>query len=157
MSTSRFILFLSLLLASVASFTVTTPSIALADGCRIETKQILAIEKPLFQSRSHAFGGAKRDLGIPANQKPLQVRLVPLTDRNERAIIDSNGKPQLSREYIYKRPSNGKLVVIQEHSAGHHFGEKGGVGDQGPHFNVRPVEDTRHGRIEGTRDHYSWK
>ncbi|MFF7096832.1 HNH/endonuclease VII fold putative polymorphic toxin [Streptomyces rubradiris] len=37
---------------------------------------------------------------------------------------------------MYKR-SDGDRVIIQDHAYGHYYGE-GGVGDQGPHFNVRP-------------------
>ncbi|PSV59404.1 hypothetical protein CTT35_15410 [Photobacterium damselae] len=32
-------------------------------------------------------------------------------------------------------------MVIQDHGAGHNFGQ-GGIGDQGPHFNIRPIENT---------------
>jgi hypothetical protein len=36
---------------------------------------------------------------------------------------------------------------IQEHAPG-------GAGDQGPHFNVRPIENPRHGVVPGTKPHY---
>lgn len=77
-----------------------------------------------------------------------------MTDRNGRSILGGDGKPVLTREYTYTRP-DGSKVVVQDHSAGHRFGQ-GGVGDQGPHFNVRPHENTRTGSVPGTKDHYSW-
>jgi hypothetical protein len=58
----------------------------------------------------------------------------------------------MTREYTFTT-SDGTKVVIQDHSAGHQFNE-GGVGDQGAHFNVRPVENTRNGEINGTKAHY---
>ena len=61
----------------------------------------------------------------------------------------------MTTEYDYTTP-DGKKVVIQDHSAGHDFGE-GGVGDQGPHLNVRPAENTRTGKVPGTDAHYSWE
>ena len=58
----------------------------------------------------------------------------------------------MTREYTYTR-GDGSKVVIQDHSAGHRFGQQG-IGDQGPHFNVRPIENTRTGSVLGTLDHY---
>ncbi|WP_407945308.1 HNH/endonuclease VII fold putative polymorphic toxin [Paraburkholderia antibiotica] len=57
-------------------------------------------------------------------------------------------KRVLTREYQYTR-SDGTVVVIQDHGAGHDFGE-GGVGNQGPHFNVRPISNTKTGSVDGT-------
>jgi len=48
-------------------------------------------------------------------------------------------------------------VVIQDHSAGHSFGAPDGAGDQGPHFNVRPADDTRNGSVLGTDPHYPFE
>ena len=49
------------------------------------------------------------------------------------------------------------MVVIQEHSRGHNYG---GVGDQGPHFNVREFEyndsGNRNMTFPGTKEHYGW-
>jgi hypothetical protein len=101
--------------------------------------------------RGDALSRARRDLGIPHGQQPESVRHVNLTDRNNKPIIE-NGRPVQTREYIYRR-SDGSRVVIQEHSRGQDFGE-GGVGDQPPHFNVRPIENTRTGTVPGTSDHY---
>ena len=101
--------------------------------------------------RGDAFARARRDLGIPRGQQPESVRHVNLTDGRNRPIIE-NGQVVTTREYIYRR-SDGSRVVIQEHSRGHDFGE-GGIGDQPPHFNVRPFETTRTGTVPGTQDHY---
>ena len=103
--------------------------------------------------RSGAFGGAKRDAGIPRSQQPDSVSRIPMTDRNGKAILGSDGKPIMTREYTFTRP-DGSKVVIQDHFAGHNFG---GVGDQGPHFNDRPPENTRTGKVSGTQPHYPFE
>jgi len=102
--------------------------------------------------RSGALNQAKRDLGIPRAQHPQRVDRVPMTRRDGSRVIGPDGKPMMTREYTYVRP-DGSTAVIQDHSAGHQFGE-GGVGDQGPHFNVRPPENTRTGAVPGTQEHY---
>lgn len=104
--------------------------------------------------RSGALNAAKRDLGIPRSQHPDGLSKVPMTDRVGKAILGSDGKPVMTREYTYTRP-DGSNVVIQDHSAGHRFGQ-GGAGDQGSHLNVRPPENTRTGSVPGTQDHYPW-
>ena len=75
-----------------------------------------------------------------------------MTDRGGNPVLGPDKQPLMTREYTYTRP-DGKQMVIQEHSAGHAYGE-GGVGDQGPHFNVRPADDTRTGKVPGTEEHY---
>jgi RHS repeat-associated protein len=102
--------------------------------------------------RRGALNQAKRDLGIPRAQHPESVTRVPMTTRQGERILNEHNQPIMSREYTYRRP-DGSRVVIQDHSAGHSFGE-GGVGDQGPHFNVRPPENTRTGSVPGTQEHY---
>ncbi len=102
--------------------------------------------------RSGALNQAKRDLGLPRSQHPDSVSRVPMTDRNGNRILNESRQPIMTREYTYTRP-DGSKVVIQDHSAGHRFGQ-GGVGDQGPHFNVRPPENTRTGSVPGAQDHY---
>ncbi|GAB2650029.1 putative T7SS-secreted protein [Prescottella soli] len=111
-------------------------------------------------SRNAALNEAKRDAGIPRTQHPFQVNSVDMVDRSERRILDEGGMPIRTREYYYRTIDSsvidrmgGDVVVIQEHSAGHYYGE-GGVGDQGPHFNARPVDDRRNGNVPGTLDHY---
>lgn len=54
-----------------------------------------------------------------------------------------------------------KPVKLQDHGAGHGFGDADGVGDQGPHFNVRPntgdLEADRNAHVPGTREHYPFE
>lgn len=104
--------------------------------------------------RSGALNAAKRDADVPRSQHPDSVSRVPLTDRNGKTILGDDGKPIMTREYTYTS-ADGSKVVVQDHSAGHSFGQKG-VGDQGSHFNVRPPENTRTGSVPGTQDHYNW-
>lgn len=104
--------------------------------------------------RKGAFREAERDLGIPKSQQLDSIDKVSLTDRNGKNIFDENGRIVSTREYTFIR-SNGEKVVIQDHSADHKFGE-GGVGDQSSHFNVRPKEQERNGKVENTKDHYQF-
>ena len=87
------------------------------------------------------------------SQQPTSVDRVPMT-RNGKAILGADGKPIMTRQYTYKR-QDGSEVLIQDHSAGHSFGD-GGVGDLGPHFNVRPPENPRTGSVPGTKEHYEF-
>jgi hypothetical protein len=104
--------------------------------------------------RSGALNLAKRDLQIPRSQHPDIVARVPLTQGDGSRVLGPGGKPVMTREYHFTRPDSSE-VIIQEHSAGHQFGE-GGVGDQGAHFNVRPLENPRTGSVPGTSDHYQF-
>ncbi len=103
--------------------------------------------------KSEAYAQAKRDLGIPRSQSPDRHERVPMTDRSGKQIFDANHRPVMTTEYHYTR-ADGSKVVIQDHSAGHQYGSPGGVGDQGPHFNVRPASDTRNGKVPGCQEHY---
>ncbi|MBP2337383.1 RHS repeat-associated protein [Saccharothrix coeruleofusca] len=105
-------------------------------------------------SRNAAFREAKRDLGIPMGRQPVEVNKVPMTDRNGSQVMDGNGRRVMTREYTFEQ-DGGNLVIIQDHSYGHRFGE-GGVGDQGAHLNVRPHENPRTGKIPGTAQHYEY-
>ncbi|MEU5788768.1 HNH/endonuclease VII fold putative polymorphic toxin [Micromonospora purpureochromogenes] len=105
-------------------------------------------------SRNAAFREAKRDLGIPMSQQPLEIQSVPMTNRDGMQIMNGQGRPVMTREYIFVR-GGGERVVIQDHSFGHQFGE-GGVGDQGRHLNVRPWSNTRTGKVPGTAQHYEY-
>ncbi|MDT3400675.1 RHS repeat-associated core domain-containing protein [Streptomyces sp. B1866] len=107
-----------------------------------------------LQSRSAAFREAKRDLGIPVSQQPDLIRIEPMTDRTGRQLIDKEGQRILTREYVFTR-GDGRRFVIQDHSAGHQFGQ-GGIGDQGPHLNVRPYDQPRTGKVPGTAQHYEY-
>ncbi|MBY8941433.1 type IV secretion protein Rhs [Pseudomonas tolaasii] len=79
-----------------------------------------------------------------------------MTDINGRKTLNSYGKPINTRQYQYTR-ADGSIVLIQDHSAGHKFGAKDGQGDQGAHFNLRPIDTPRTGKIPGTKDHYLFK
>ncbi|SPE52076.1 Cell wall-associated polypeptide CWBP200 [Streptomyces netropsis] len=118
------------------------------DGCSVPPA------RKYSPSRNSAFRDAKRDLGIPMSQQPDDLRMVPMTDRTGRQIMGDNGQPVMTREYIYTR-EDGKRVIVQDHSAGHDFGE-GGVGNQGRHLNVRPYENPRTGKVPGTAQHYEY-
>ncbi|MEV6674023.1 HNH/endonuclease VII fold putative polymorphic toxin [Streptomyces sp. NPDC051162] len=88
------------------------------------------------------------------SQQPDELRMVPMTDRSGRQVMGDGGKPVMTREYVYTR-GDGSRVIVQDHSAGHYFGE-GGVGDQGRHLNVRPFENPRTGKVSGTAQHYEY-
>ncbi|MBJ2247558.1 HNH/endonuclease VII fold putative polymorphic toxin [Pseudomonas haemolytica] len=62
----------------------------------------------------------------------------------------------LTSKYEFTR-ENSQRVVIQEHSAGHKFGAPGGIGDQEAHFNLRPIGNTRHGKLKDAKDHYNFR
>ncbi|SDK90451.1 HNH/Endo VII superfamily nuclease toxins [Pseudomonas libanensis] len=79
-----------------------------------------------------------------------------MKDMRGREILSNDGKPILTREYEFTR-ANSQKIVIQEHSVGHKFGAPGGLGDQGAHFNLRPIGDTRHGKLKGAKDHYNFR
>ena len=104
--------------------------------------------------RHGAFRQAKRDAGIPSHQHPEKITKTAMTDRWNNKIFDEHGKEIYTREYEFSRPGQ-KSVIIQEHSAGHKYGQ-GGIGDQGPHFNIRPVDKVRTGKVAGTKEHYSF-
>ncbi|MFD6554406.1 HNH/endonuclease VII fold putative polymorphic toxin, partial [Streptomyces sp. NPDC058398] len=105
-------------------------------------------------SRNSAFRAAKRDLGIPNGQQPDELNMVPMTDRSGNNILNPDGTRVMTREYVFTR-GGGDRVIIQDHSYGHYYGE-GGVGDQEAHFNVRPFENPRTGKVPGTAQHYEY-
>ena len=78
--------------------------------------------------------------------------MVPMTDKNGKAIFDQNHRPIMTRELTYQ--VDGKDIVIQDHSAGHKNGEKNSKDNQSCDLNVRPAENTRNGKVEGMQDHY---
>lgn len=77
-----------------------------------------------------------------------------MTNAQGKQIMNPDGTPVNTREYIFTR-GDGSQVIIQDHSAGHYFNE-GGVGDQGPHINVRPIDKPRNGKVPGTAQHYNY-
>jgi len=118
-------------------------------------------------SRNGAFKQAKSDAGIPRSQQPdlvydprrgmeHQYKYVAMTDKAGDEILGKNGKPIITREYQYTR-ADGSKIVIQDHSAGHTYNDVNGVGDQAAHFNLRPFNDTRNGKVPGTKEHYPFK
>ncbi|MFP3441880.1 HNH/endonuclease VII fold putative polymorphic toxin, partial [Pantoea sp. SIMBA_133] len=68
-------------------------------------------------------------------------------------MLDESRNRVMTREYQYSRLGR-STVIIQDHGAGHIFSETSG--DQGPHFNVRPISNTNTGSIEGTHGHYNF-
>ncbi|WP_445375954.1 HNH/endonuclease VII fold putative polymorphic toxin [Photorhabdus tasmaniensis] len=68
-------------------------------------------------------------------------------------IIGNNGKPIWTKEYQFTK-ADGTKVIIQDHSAGHYYPD--GIGNQGPHLNVRSLDNIRTGSVPGTLDHYSF-
>jgi hypothetical protein len=113
-----------------------------------------AEESASLPGRHGALEQAKRDLGIPRSQQPDSIGYRDLETRSGKKILDKDGNIIRTREYIYTTPE-GEQVIIQEHSAGHVFHDKDGtVSRQGPHFNVRPIDDPRTGKVDGTEPHY---
>ena len=76
-----------------------------------------------------------------------------LRQRGGKIIPDKNKQRIMTTEYHFIN-TDGKKIVIQDHSAGHHYSD--GKGEQGPHYNVRPIENTRTGSVANTQDHYSF-
>ena len=94
----------------------------------------------------------RKKLGIPMSQQPIRQKMVPLTGKNGKRILNQNNMPIMTRELIYN--VKGKEIVIQDHSVGHDFGEADGKGNQPSHHNVRPAENTRTGTVDGMDDHF---
>jgi RHS repeat-associated protein len=108
--------------------------------------------KSELPGRNGALNQAKRDANILRRKQPDKIVKVKMTEAKSRGghvIKDTNGKIIEIREYHYTNRFNEK-VIIQEHSAPH-------IGSDGPHFNVRPISDTRNGVFPGTKDHYPFK
>lgn len=102
-------------------------------------------------TRGQALNDAKRDAGVPTSQQPVKQRNVPLTAPDGKGVT-INGQKQMTREYTHTTGS-GSTVIIQDHGQGHVFPEGGRVG---PHFNVRPSNDSRNGQVPGTKPHYPY-
>ncbi|WP_296227819.1 RHS repeat-associated core domain-containing protein [Ralstonia sp. UBA689] len=106
---------------------------------------------PCSKFRRASLRDIRRQLAIPMSQQPISQKMVPLTDSTGARILGDDKRPIMTRELTYR--VNGKNVIIQDHSAGHSFGE-GGVGDQPSHHNVRPEDRPRTGSVDGMSDHY---
>ncbi|MBK5530634.1 RHS domain-containing protein [Pseudomonas sp. TH06] len=146
--------------------------LGLSSNCPPKGRKSLGCPKPdevelPEVSRRGAFRQAKVDAGIPKRQqpdiqidevsgKPSQYAYVNMTDRKENNILNSSKMPIITREYKFTREDGFKLI-LQDHSAGHKYGDKDNKGDQGPHINVRPADDTRNGKIENTNEHYPFR
>ncbi|WP_395608497.1 RHS repeat-associated core domain-containing protein [Pseudomonas sp. B22129] len=118
-------------------------------------------------SRNGAFKQAKADAGIPRTQHPdpafdprlgktRQYSLVSMRDKQNNEVVNERGMPVMTREYEFTR-ANGTKVLIQDHGAGHKFFGPEGHGDQPPHFNLRPKERPKNGKLEGAKDHYYFR
>jgi hypothetical protein len=101
----------------------------------------------VIPSRKSAFRQAKRDARISVVDQPFKVEKAIMTDSNKVPILDSNKKPIMTTEYHYKN-IDGKHIIIQNHAAGHQYPD--GIGNQGPHYNVRPTNNPRTGKVPGT-------
>jgi hypothetical protein len=104
-------------------------------------------------SRRDALRKAKRDAGVPNGQHPNKITRDQLDDGYGNTVLDSKGKPVTAREYHYVT-KDGKKIVIQEHGYGHTKATSGHGAE--PHFNVRPIENTRTGSVDGTHGHYNF-
>lgn len=80
-------------------------------------------------------------------------RNAPMTDSRKNPIFDNNGKQVWTREYQFTK-ADGSKIIIQDHSAGHSY--PNGVGNQGSHLNIRPIENIRTGSVPGTLEHYEF-
>ncbi|MBD3231405.1 hypothetical protein GF322_01965, partial [Candidatus Dependentiae bacterium] len=101
-------------------------------------------------SRRAAFRQAKRDANIPVSQQPEKVKIEDMSlseSRGGKKIKDKYGNIIKTKEYYYKNKNDDK-IIIQDHGAGHK------LGNQGPHFNVRPINNRRTGDVDGTKKHY---
>ena len=105
-----------------------------------------------FPSRHAAYRDAKRDAGVPMSEQPSRVRSVKMSDSGDHAILDDDGCVIMTTESHFTGPGH-KPVVIQNHAAGHVFPD-GGV--EGPHYNVRPPNQLRTGKVRGTSGHYGF-
>ena len=114
-------------------------------------------------SRREALNSIKQDLGLNGNESPISQNMVILTKDNGDPVIE-NDKIIYSREMTYDVKGKGvknerneiiDYVVVQDHSYGHRY--KNGVGNQTSHFNVRPITNTKNGKVSGTKRHYYFK
>ncbi|WP_423201924.1 HNH/endonuclease VII fold putative polymorphic toxin [Enterobacter asburiae] len=55
------------------------------------------------------------------SQQPVNVEMMPLTDRNGKSILGDDYLPLKTREYTFSA-SKGESIVVQDHSPGHVYG-----------------------------------
>lgn len=118
-----------------------------AQACKRATEKI----NKFFDNRKIAMNNAKRDAKIPRTQPPYKVESTPMLDKAKKPII-SNGEMVMTRQYYYKN-TDGKSIVIQEHTFGH-AGSTRAAGGM-PHINVRPIDNIFTGKVPGTAGHYN--
>ena len=87
------------------------------------------------------------------SQAPTKVEKVNLTDRDGHNILGKDYQPIKTREYTFNRYGKDD-VLIQDHWPAHIYGPEGTPGNQGPHVNIRPINDTRNGKVSATLEHY---
>ncbi|MBZ0216968.1 MAG: hypothetical protein K8F25_10480 [Fimbriimonadaceae bacterium] len=107
------------------------------------------IKTPTYVSRGQALKAARIDAGITRADKFDVVREV-YTNKWGKVVLDDLGAPIMTRNYVYTQ----RGIIIQEHPA--HFFGRGVNGNIGAHFNVRPLDNLRHGIVRGTKPHYDW-
>lgn len=105
----------------------------------------------LYESRRMAMTAARKDAGIPRNQRP-EVKHVPLHDMKTKKPVIENGRVVMTREYHYKN-TKGEPIIIKEHTYGHPGAASPDAGEL-PHFNVT-WGDGRAGSVPGTKAHYN--
>lgn len=87
------------------------------------------------------------------SQQPSEISRIYLDDGNGNFVLDKSGSMVEVRQYHYTN-IDGDQIVIQEHSLGHSKATPGHGLE--PHFNVRPIENTRTGHVPGTHGHYNF-
>ena len=94
------------------------------------------------------------------SEHPSEVnRWAKMTDKWGTSILDDDGRVIRTWEYRFTGPDH-QEIIIQNQAAGHTYGPPGTKGNQGSHYNVRPVnkkgEPIRNGHVDGTLGHYGW-
>ncbi|WP_426134503.1 RHS repeat-associated core domain-containing protein [Pseudomonas sp. PWP3-1b2] len=146
--------------------------LGLSANCPPKGRTNLECDKPAELSapevsRNGAFKQAKADAGIPRTQHPdpafdprlgktRQYSMVSMRDKQNNEVLNERGIPVMTREYEFTR-ANGTKILIQDHGAGHKYFASEGHGDQPSHFNLRPKERPKNGKLEGTKDHYYFR
>ncbi|OZO02467.1 type IV secretion protein Rhs, partial [Pseudomonas sp. IB20] len=144
----------------------------LSANCPPKGRKTLTCDKPAEPStpevsRNGAFKQAKVDAGVPRTQHPdpvldprlgktRQYSMVSMRDKQNNEVLDERGRPIMTREYEFTR-ANGSKILIQDHGAGHKFSAPEGQGDQTSHFNLRPKNRPRTGKLDGGKAHYYFR
>ena len=142
-----------LLLSCFSVFFLTScndPYKKIPENYKSSTESHRDIQKPdqEFESCKAAKAAAKRDAHIPKSQYPYYVEMVPMYEYNEPIYI--NNRMIYGRQYVYEN-YYGEKLIIQNHPIGHFDN------DFRPHLHVRPYDNTRTGKVEGTSAHYFYE